>query len=142
MDLLITVLKALGLFVGSVMVAVNLELFLLKTASRLGLKKFYDGSKSQTPTEFIIFFVVIASIMISFRLTGSVYGYFGAGGRLWALVAYLLLDLNNSVLNLLGIARNAFAKKHIVYDEEMYPVFAGRLVGFIAAFVLMGFGAL
>jgi hypothetical protein len=140
MELFISILRSVGLLVGSVMVAVNLEIFLLRISGRLGLRRFYDSSKSQTPTEFIVFFIIIASILISFRLTGLVYGYFGAGGRVWALAAYLLLDLNNSVLNVLGMAKDAFAKRFAIYSDEMYPVFAARLVGFIAAFILLMLG--
>lgn len=140
MELFISILKSVGLLVGSVMVAVNLEIFLLKIAGRLGLRRFYDNSKSQTPTEFVVFFIIIASILISFRLTGLVYGYFGSGGRVWALAAYLLLDLNNSVLNVLGMTKDAFAKRFAVYSDEMYPVFAARLVGFAAAFILLMLG--
>lgn len=140
MELVIGILKVLGLFIGSVVVIVNLELLPMRIAALLGLGKFYEKNDHPTITEFIVFFIVIAGIILSFWLTGIVYGYFGIGGRIWALAVYLLLDLNNSVLSLLGMTKNAYAKKPIIYSDEMYPVFAGRFVGFIAAFILLFFG--
>lgn len=130
------IIKYLALAIGSIFIAINLELILLKVASRLGLRKLYDNSKTETPTEFVIFFIIIFSILISFSLVGIAFNHFKVGGRVLVLILYLLIDLNNSVVNLLGLSKNPFERKKIVYDGEDYPIFAGRLVGFVLAFVL------
>lgn len=139
MDLIIQALKIIGLFAGSVVVAMNIEILFLIIMAALRLGKFYEKNDHPTITEFIVFFMVIAGIILSFQLVGVAYDYFGIGGRVWALLLYMFLDMKDSVLNILGMGKSRFGTKYIIYEDEIYPVFAARLIGFIAAFILLIF---
>ena len=139
MEIIIYALKVIGLFAGSVVVAVNLELFLLRIAAWLRLGNYYEKSAYATLTEIIVFVLTIAGIILSFWLVGIAYNYFGVGGRVWTLTVYMLFDLKTSFVDLLGLGKNTFSKKCIIYDDEMYPVVVGRIAGFIAAFILLIF---
>lgn len=140
MYLLITALKILGLFVGSVIVVYNIELLFVRIFSALGLRQLHQRLNKPTVTEFIVLFLTIAGILLSFRLTGIVYGYFGVSGRVWPLVLYMMIDIVNSFMSVLGMTKDAFSRRFIVYDDEIYPVFAGRLVGFPLSFALLALG--
>lgn len=126
-----------GLLIGliCVLVAVNLEVLLVFIASVLGLKRVFN--RFSTLVEFAVAILTFLSVIFVFFAVHYMFGLFGISHRWIVLVIFFIFDFNNSFLDIVKIEAGRAIKNFMIYENEIYAIFVGRLLGFILGFTLL-----